>query len=332
MRVVLQSGPYWPLLGGVETLARLLAEEFSALGHTTSVITDTPGAGEDKSSVRVIRQASLGQRLAALRDADVVLMFGLSLRFLPLPILQRRPTVICHHGMYEGWRPAAVLKRCVNRLTRNIAPSQAVARALRAPATLIPNAYDDAVFRRRPEIARTGDLVFVGRFVSQKGLELLIEALALLARDGVRPALTVIGSGPEEARCRQAAATLGVERQLTWAGSLHGEALATALNRHRVLVVPSLGQEAFGIVALEGMACGCVVVGANSGGLPEAIGPGGRTFRTGDVRALASTLRAALEQAGQSAPEAVDAHLRRHDRRVVAQRYLEVLHDAAGQA
>ncbi len=327
----MQSGPYWPLLGGVETLARLLAEEFAALGHTTAVITDTPASSEDKSGVMVIRQASLRRRLAALRDADVVLMFGLGLRFLPLPILQRRPTVICHHGMYEGWRPAAVLKRCVNRLTRNIAPSQAVARALNAPATVIPNWYDDALFSRRQGVVRARDLAFVGRLVSDKGLELLIEAMALLAGEGQRPTLTVIGSGPEEEHCRRAATAGGVERQVEWSGSVQGEALAVALNRHRALVVPSLWSEPFGIVALEGMACGCAVVGSGGGGLPEAIGPGGRTFANGDARALAEALRATLADS-PAAPGAVEEHLRRHSRRVVAQRYLEVLKDAAGQA
>jgi glycogen(starch) synthase len=329
MRLVLQSRAYWPHVGGIETLARLLAGEFMALGHSVAVVTDTPAA-ESASGVTVLRQAPLAQRIAALREADVVLMFGLSLRFLPLPVLLRRPTVVSHHGWYDGWRPAAVVKRRIHALTRNVAPSNAVARALSAPATVIPNCYDDALFFRR-EVERTRDLVFVGRLVSDKGLELLIDALALLAHDGERPTLTVIGSGPEEGRCRQAAAAGGVERQIEWAGERRGEELAVVLNRHRTLVVPSLWNEPFGIVALEGMACGCTVIGSSGGGLPEAIGPGGHTFPNGDARALALVLRASLSGSNPPVP-AIEQHLRRHTRRAVAQRYLEVLQDAAGGA
>lgn len=327
MRILLQSGAYWPHLGGIETVARLLAREFAQLGHAVVVLTETPSAAEEAGPVTVLRRVPLRRRIAELRAADVVLMFGTSLKFLPWPVVLRRPTVVSHHGWYDGWRAAAVLKRRINRFTRNVAPSDAVARVLAAPAVVIPNPYDDALFRLRPEVERSGELVFVGRLVSDKGVPLLIDALARLAQDGLRPALTVIGSGPEEEPCRRLAATAGVERQITWAGSLRGEALATALNRHRVLAIPSLWHEPFGVVALEGLASGCALVGSAGGGLPEAMGPTARTFPNGDAAALAAALRSALAEPPSRSPEA-EAHLRRHAPRVVAQRFLEVLQDA----
>jgi glycosyltransferase involved in cell wall biosynthesis len=45
---------------------------------------------------------------------------------------------------------------------------------------------------------------------------------------------------------------------------------------------------------LEGIACGCVVVGSEKGGLKEAIGPCGLTFENGDIRALADQLKRLL--------------------------------------
>ena len=326
MKILLQSTVYWPHVGGIETVARLLAHEFAAAGHGVTVLTDIAGPEQD-GAVGVLRQLPLGRRLAAAREADVVLMFGTSLRFLPLAWCARARVVVSHHGWYDGVRPAAVLKRLVNRFTRNVAPSRAVAQVLRAPATVIPNPYDDARFRLRPEVERSGGLVFVGRLVSDKGLLLLIEALALLARQGFRPGLTIVGSGPEEDRCRQAAAAAGVDAQLRWAGSLEGEALAIELNRHRVLVIPSLWHEPFGVVALEGLASGCALVGSAGGGLPEAMGPGARTFPNGDAAALAVAMRASLEQPSTRTPDVV-AHLERHTRQAAARRYLEVLLDA----
>lgn len=327
MKLLLQSAPYAPQVGGIETVARLLAEEFTALGHDVTVLTETAGADEAGSRVTVLRQAAPPLRRAALRNADAVLMFGTSLRFLPLPVLSRRPLVVSHHGWYDGRGPAEALKRLANRFTRNVAASKAIAAALHAPATVIPNPYDDALFRPRPEIQRDRDLAFVGRLVSDKGLPLLLEALAVLARDGVRPRLTVIGEGPEEASCRQAAASSDI--QVMWAGVLRGEELALTLNRHRVLVAPSLWNEPFGVVALEGLASGCGVVGSSGGGLPEAMGPAGRTFPNGDARALADTLKNALAATSPGDTTAIGAHLRRHSRRAAAEAYLDVLRRAA---
>ena len=53
--------------------------------------------------------------------------------------------------------------------------------------------------------------------------------------------------------------------------------------------------EPFGIVALEGIACGCAVVGTALGGLPEAIGPCGLTVPNADTSAMGRALRSLLE-------------------------------------
>jgi glycosyltransferase involved in cell wall biosynthesis len=107
---------------------------------------------------------------------------------------------------------------------------------------------------------------------------------------------------------------------------MRGHELAEELNAHKVLVAPSLGNEGFGVVALEGMACGCVVIGSEGGGLREAIGPGGLTFPNGDVEALAVCLEKALFDAETIARcrSAAPAHLARHQPGPVAGRYLEV--------
>ena len=62
-------------------------------------------------------------------------------------------------------------------------------------------------------------------------------------------------------------AALGLERQVEFTGVLQGETLVRTLNAHRIMVVPSRTPEPFGVVALEGIACGCVVVGSEGGGL-----------------------------------------------------------------
>jgi glycosyltransferase involved in cell wall biosynthesis len=108
--------------------------------------------------------------------------------------------------------------------------------------------------------------------------------------------------------------------------------LTGILNEHRLMVVPSRWQEPFGIVALEGIACGCVVVGSEDGGLRDAIGPCGVTFPNGDAKALAQTLFRLLTDEGRLSGyrTGAEAHLSRHRKAEVAKSYLEVFARAIG--
>jgi glycosyltransferase involved in cell wall biosynthesis len=214
--------------------------------------------------------------------------------------------------------------------TVNVACSAALAAELPRGTVVVANAYDDHVFRERSR-ARPGELIFVGRLVSDKGPGLLLEGLALLREQGVKPSLTIVGFGPEEAPLRAYCRDHGLLDQVSFAGARSGPEIAELLNAHRVLVVPSR-VEPFGIVALEGIACGCVIVGADVGGLPEAVGECGTLFRAGDARHLADTIARALSDGqlrGRVAARKA-AHLARFCRRAVAQRYLEIIRCAVG--
>ncbi len=159
---------------------------------------------------------------------------------------------------------------------------------------------------------------------------MLLEALGLLRAQGLTPRLTVIGDGPERASLQQLARDLQVEDTVTLVGAKNGDELVRLLNRHQILVVPSRWAEPFGIVALEGLACGCVVVGSEGGGLPDAIGPGGPTFPNGDAPALAQALAGLLTDPARQAAyrEQAADHLARHTPAAVANAYLEVFEAA----
>ncbi len=173
----------------------------------------------------------------------------------------------------------------------------------------------------------TSDMsVFLGRLVSDKGADLLIDALRLLKTDGVIADLTVIGTGPEEERLKTLAAELGVGGQIFFAGARTGDALVRLLNEHRLLVVPSRWAEPFGVVALEGLACGCAVVGSEAGGLSDALGACGLTFPNGNAPALAAAIREILTRDGlfDQLRAGVPGHLARHTAGAVASAYLEI--------
>src|SRR2546423_11563028 len=113
-----------------------------------------------------------------------------------------------------------------------------------------------------PQIPRNKELVFLGRLVSDKGADLLLMSLAKLKAQGLTPKLTVIGTGPEECSLKQQSVRFGIDGQVSFVGAKIETDLAQLLNEHQIMVVPSRWQEPFGIVALEGIACGCIVVGS----------------------------------------------------------------------
>jgi len=337
MKILLSSPAFLPRVGGLEIGQALLADRLTRLGQEVTVVTQTPvtdAAGADRFAYRVLRRPGPLELMRAVRACDVFFQANVSLRGLWPLLLVRRPWAVSHHSWYcrsdghVAWQDR--LKRYLLRFAAvSVSVSTAMAADLGTPSLIIPNAYRDDLFRILPEVERELDLIFLGRLVSDKGVDLLIAALARLAERGLRPRLTVVGDGAELPALERQAARLGVAAQIDFLGTRRDRELVPLLNRHRILVMPSRYQEPFGVAALEGIACGCVVVGSEGGGLPEAIGPCGRTFGNGNVEELTAVLAELLCQPQRlpalraRAPE----HLARHGSEKIARLYLEVLAD-----
>lgn len=334
MRIVIYSPAFHPMIGGLETVVQVLAAEWCRMGHAVTVVTDAVNPEPDTFPFKVLRGAGFFDVARTVRGGDVFVHANVSLwGFLPwLCCGLRRPVwVATHHGWYEDFgRPVTVLNRLKKWLCRfaaaNISVSRAVDQFLGVRGAIIPNPYDGRQFRRLEDVPKTQDLVFLGRLVSDKGVDVLIQALALLRDQGHRPRLTIIGSGPERGPLEQLAVQCQVMDQIIFTGALSGEKLVRLLNEHRILVVPSRWNEPFGVVALEGVACGCWVVGSSGGGLPEAIGPCGSTFANGNEQELAHALMECLghECSVKHCQALFVRHLERHEASAVAQAYIHV--------
>lgn len=332
MRILLCSHFFSPSVGGTETVARLLAEEFSAMGHEVTVITQTLGPPTDESYV-IIRQPSIGGLLAAAWNCDVILQNNISLQtLLPLFITGKR-IVLAHHTWltrvdgHIGLRDR--LKLTALKFCRNIAISQALALTIPASVTIIPNPFDADEFVSTADVMRDKDIVFVGRLVSDKGCDVALRALSLLREQGFFPTFTVVGDGSERIALTALAARLGLADQVSFLGTIE-EGRGRILAEHKVLVIPSRWNEPFGLVALEGIASGCTVVASDGGGLPEAVGACGICVPRGNVASLAQAFRVLLSDGEKCAAYTNGApeHLRHHTPRVVARQYEAVL--AAG--
>ncbi|PYK31518.1 MAG: glycosyl transferase family 1 [Verrucomicrobia bacterium] len=334
MKILFSSYLFDPSVGGIETVSKILAEQFVAAGHQVHVITESPGDAIAGAGYQFTRRPSIVDLITLLRWSDLFFQNNISLRSLIPALLLRKPVVIAHHTWIQDTRGRVRWKDRIKyaslRSVKNIAISRAVADRLGVPAEIIGNPYDDKVFRVLPNITRDRTIVFVGRLVSDKGADLLLRALAILQRDGLTPDLTIVGSGPEKQTLRRLAAELALDRQVTFTGKLSGTALAETLNRHRILAVPSRWAEPFGLVALEGIACGCVVAGSRDGGLKEAIGPCGLTFENGNEQAVAGALKEILTLPETEAKLRARAgeHLQKFRAPVAAAAYLNVIENA----
>jgi len=139
---------------------------------------------------------------------------------------------------------------------------------------------------------------YVGRLVHQKGVDLLIEAARRLLKRGHTIEVTVVGTGPDEAKLRSQVDALGLSPKVIWTGAVAHDRVPEALAGFDVLVLPSRSvsgwTEQFGHVLIEAMAMGVPVVGSSCGEIPSVIGRSDLVFPEGDAGALADTLQRLL--------------------------------------
>jgi L-malate glycosyltransferase len=157
---------------------------------------------------------------------------------------------------------------------------------------VIPNFVDLQRYRRdiepcrRPSFAEPHEklIMHISNFRSVKRVTDVVRIFARIARE--RPArLVFIGDGPERGSTQQLASEEGVDDRVLYLGKQ--ESVAEILACADLFLLPS-DNEAFGLVALEAMACGVPVVASRVGGIPELVTePGGLLRPVGDVDAMA---------------------------------------------
>jgi glycosyltransferase involved in cell wall biosynthesis len=137
------------------------------------------------------------------------------------------------------------------------------------------------------------DLVYVGELRAAKGVDTLIDALAVLKGRGRRATLLAVGSGPDEASLRDHARRAGVADAVTFEGA---QPIRPVLARGRVMVVPSRA-ESLPYVVLEAAAAGQPLLATNVGGVPEIFGPhAGDLVAPNDPEILARAIASKLDE------------------------------------
>ena len=263
--------------------------------------------------------------------------------------LRRRPLVVTWHEVWgpEYWRnylgrlPGNIawwIERTAMRLPDQIlAVSTGTAERLRShvgdsvPIRVIGGGVDLDLIRGVEPAApdKAADLLFVGRLLRHKGLDLLIDAVAMLSTD-LHLRVLIVGAGPEKPNLEQQVAQAGLAEVVSFRSDVgdHTEVLAL-MKAARAFVFPSF-REGFGIAPLEALVCGTRVITTShpDNQSRHLVARSDRGYVTEPtVEALAACIERALSDASQGKMP-TEAWIEEFDWRFVAVQYADALASA----
>jgi glycosyltransferase involved in cell wall biosynthesis len=303
-----------------------------ARGHHVGLIADLRTGGEDADKALRQLEPSLAfglSRIPMRRHGNPGDLFALA--HVMRRIAQSRADVVHGHGAKGGaYTRLALGHRCAARAYTPHGGSLLFSHdslagqfylaterllMLRGDLFLFESAYSADVFRRKignPRglvrvvhngVSRTEfepiiacddatDLVFMGELRPVKGVDVLIDAIALLHRDGRRVTATLVGNGPDREALQAQVSRLGLSADICFKPAMPSR---QALTLGHIMVVPSRA-ESLPYVVLEAAAGGKQLITTRVGGIPEIYGPlSDRLVPPQDAPALARAMAAALD-------------------------------------
>ena len=326
---VLQVGKYYPPVeGGIENHVEAVAEGLATRYDVTVLAFNTRARTEEgiRNGVRVVRVATMGRVLSTeiaplffswfrrLAGADLIHLHTpnpigeLACLAAPAgtPLLVTYHSDVMRRPRLLGRLNRIVLQRLMRRadrvisFTRRYMESSPVISHHAGKCAIIPHGIDEAEYSRGPAIeglvrrlrAEHGPriVLFVGRLVYYKGVDILIRAMV-----GVPGAkLLVVGDGPLRARLTALARDLDLSGRVAFLGRVSHEEKVACYHASDLLVLPATHRaEAFGLVQVEALTCGLPVVSTNieSGvSFVNQDGVTGLLVQPGDAAGLAAAI------------------------------------------
>ena len=367
MKVLIYSHVFLPSIGGIEIVSATLADNLIKLNVECTVVTNTANELPDNFSYPVIRKPSFLQKIALVKKHDVIHSNGASLAYFFVAILFNKP-FIWTHGGYQvacidglGWvdgekapmTPWASYKFHIQRkgfisatlnfmkllirigaskfVSKNIAITEWVNRRQPLPRQMvIYNPFPITVFKdvKKSTSPIIYDFVYLGRLVSEKGVETLLRAFALLLMDSenVTKKLLLIGDGDRRKQYEALAVELNIIKNVHFAGKKTGKDLVDALCTSRIAVIPSEWEEPMGGVALELMAAGKPLIVSKNGGLAECVGAAALLFENSNFDELCNQMTILVKNPDMQVNLCMhaDKQLDKFDPKLLTQEYVDM--------
>lgn len=314
MRVALVTQAYYPILGGVTEHVWHLGRELVRRGHEVTVITGTAKKADDRglrvlrhgfqipimtngANVAITWGWKLGRLLQRIEEEERFDIVHVQSPLDPgLPLIaskaMRTPKVGTYHTYRETraglleliptvFRP--LFLDAISKIQAHIAVSPAAEEFVRryfpqVRLTVIPNGIDTERFSPSvTPLAQYDDDVFtilyVGRMDPRKGAKFLFLALSHLEAKLPNYRVVVVGTGWMQ-KYYDAYIPLHLRKRVIFAGYASPEDLPRYYRSVDVYCSPATGNESFGIVLLEAMACGTPVVASDIDGYRWVVTPG----------------------------------------------------------
>jgi glycosyltransferase involved in cell wall biosynthesis len=368
-RILFWCDAFWPQIGGVEVLGARLVTALRDRGHEILVLTrrdDLKLSAEASFEGVPVRRLDFAQA-AASRDAGRWLevrrtVAQLKRGFAPEVVhvyhatfdsvfhLETRdahpaPTLCTVHGAIPDrvLAPNSVLRRLLRDAEWTTACSVAALERIREQvpeiavhSSVILNGLE-AAHAAPPLPVEAPRLLCVGRLAStEKGFDLALSALARVAQRYPRLRLSIAGDGEERANLEQQAVTLGIADRVDFLGWVNPAEIPEWIAQSTIVVMPSRGEEGFGLAGLQAGQLERPVIATRLGGLAELIvdGETGLLIEPENVAALARAVATLLDDPRKAAAMGKAARRRAlsvfgWDRHVDA--YDELIRELAGR-
>lgn len=359
MRVVHVGKYYPPYRGGIETVVEQLCRGLVSHGVEVTAVVSNDGPSTVDEQVDGVRVLRLG-RNALINSQPLNLRLIPTLRSLRFDLLhfhtpnpvgalallaarRAEPLVVTHHSDIVRQRilgaPATAAQSLLYRRAAALIAAtpkhiehstvlrrfESICRVIHFPIDALPYANAELLWDEELPAGWQADplILFVGRLVYYKGVDVLLEALSSTSR----ARLAIVGVGPLEGQLLGQARALGIAERVKFLGAVPDARLRSLYKCARFLVLPSVApSEAFGMVQLEAMAASRPVISTDlKSGVPYVNQHGitGLIVPPGEARALASAMNRLLDD-----PEYAQRLGEGAERRVLAEFHVDRVIDA----
>ncbi len=334
MRILHVPPGYWPVIGGIEGLVADLAKaqredygahvavmvpmkrnersEVSEVDGTTVYSVDLSFVvGTDPATTTPVQRAkdlarfhSLIRRIIELERPDLIHIHSFSEVSLPVKQVARNlgiPVVFHLHGwvdplLYPAFQSLIHETEIVLSVSESAAGVAREASGRTAPIRVVHNGVPDVVLSEVWSRSPRPTVAIVGRTTPQKGVDVALRAMKIVAEDHPDLLVNVVGGGDGLDDLQRLSAELGMTENVVFFGPQPREVCLEQMRAADLLLVPSRGLEGFPLVAVEAALLGVPVIATNVGGLPESIDDGvtGVLVDPEDVIALAEATKRLL--------------------------------------
>lgn len=341
-RVLFWNELHWPHVGGIERFSEELFAALGPRGFEFRVVTSAlPGCPEEevregvrihrlplraglsgspadfKRTMETVRRLKEGYRphLTHLNtNGPSFLYHYLTMKTAPHPTLFTFHFDATRENAVETLRKMLAASDRVTAVSRNtLEKARQFFPEIRGKDSVIHNGLPrPTVPLPAPTSPQAAAFLSWGRLAANKGFDVGLRAFAKIAAPYPQARLTLAGDGPEREALRALRRQLGLEESVAMPGYLAPAELEREIQACTALLMPSLEQECFGLVALEAMQRGKAVIASRCGGLTEVVEDSitGLLCPPGDEAALAQAMRRLIEKPGLAAAMGAEGRLR----------------------